>query len=118
MVLRRILVAVALGVGLVGAVTPSHCSRGAMPISTPCEAGSLSSAFRGPLALVRVDNYGCQGLWAFAWATIGHGNQQVGVTEVLHFDRAASRWRFASRGVVCVGSTLPARINRLGCHSN
>ncbi|HEY7932090.1 MAG TPA: hypothetical protein VIC81_07540 [Acidimicrobiales bacterium] len=118
MVLRRILVAAALGVGLIGAVLNPHCERGVMPISTPCEAGALSSAFRGPLALVRLDNYGCQGPWAFAWATIGHGTAQVGVTEVLRFDLTTSRWRFASRAVVCVGSTLPASINRLGCHSN
>ncbi|MDE3223518.1 MAG: hypothetical protein KGL79_08795 [Acidobacteriota bacterium] len=118
MVLRRLLVALALGVGVVVAVTPVHCTRGVMPVSTPCDAGALSSAFRGPLKLVRLDNYGCQGTWAFAWATIGHGNDQVGVTEVLHFHQTTSRWGFASRAVVCVGSTLPSRINRLGCHSN
>ncbi len=89
-----------------------------MPESTPCYPGALAGAFHGPLALSQMVNYGCEGSWAFVWATIGRGARAIGVTEVLYFNRHGSDWRFVQRAVVCSDATLPARIEAKGCHSN
>ena len=115
---RRGLFAVLLLAGLVVSANEAWYQRASMPESTPCFPAALAGAFHGPLALTHLDNYGCEGSWAFAWATIGSGARAVGVTEVLYFDSRSSHWRFAQRAVVCGTATLPARIDALGCHSN
>jgi len=115
---RRGLVVVLLLMGLVVSASEARCQRSTMPESTPCYSGALAGAFHGPLALTHLDNYGCEGPWAFAWATIGSGAHAVGVSEVLYFDARSSHWRFAQRAAVCGNATLPARIDSLGCHSN
>ncbi|HUY43098.1 MAG TPA: hypothetical protein VMU98_04970 [Acidimicrobiales bacterium] len=118
MTIRRGLVAVLLLAGLVVSASAVSCHRSTMPESTPCFPAALARAFHGPLALTRLDSYGCQGSWAYAWATIGSGARAVGVTEVLFFDSRTSHWRFAQRAAVCGNATLPERIDSLGCHSN
>ena len=115
---RRGLVAVLLLAGLVVSASAAWCQRSSMPESTPCVPSALAGAFHGPLALTHLDYYGCEGPWAFAWATIGSGARAVGVTEVLYFDSRSSHWRFAQRAAVCGNATLPARIDSRGCHSN
>lgn len=104
--------------GLIASAGEASCQRSTMPESTPCYPAALAGAFHGPLALTQLVNYGCEGTWAFAWATIGSGTHAVGVTEVLFFDPRSSHWRFAQRAAVCGDATLPARIDALGCHSN
>lgn len=90
----------------------------AMPASTPCYPGALAGAFSGALSLDSIDRFGCAGEWAFAWATVGSGSQEVSVTEVLRFDPVLGRWRFVSRESVCGTSALPAFVDAGGCHSN
>jgi hypothetical protein len=88
------------------------------PFAVPCSASSLAGAFAGPLQLDSIDHFGCEGSWAFTWATIGTEPHKVGVTEVLHFNTVTSRWNFASRATVCKPEVLPPDVYRLGCFSN
>ena len=88
------------------------------PFAVPCSASSLAAAFAGPLQLDSIDHFGCEGSWAFTWATIGTEPHKVGVTEVLHFNPVTSSWNFASRATVCKPEVLPPDVYRLGCFSN
>jgi hypothetical protein len=65
-----------------------------------------------------VASFGCEGPWAYVWATLGVGPHAVGVTEVLHYDATTQRWRPANRGEVCVAHHLPWWIYLEGCFSN
>ena len=88
------------------------------PFAVPCSASSLAAAFAGPLQLDSIDHFGCEGSWAFTWATIGTEPHKVGVTEVLHFNTVTSSWNFASRATLCKPEVLPPDVYRLGCFSN
>jgi hypothetical protein len=68
--------------------------------------------------LASIQQYGCEGEWAYAWATVGTGEHAIGVTQVMHFERATHRWVFVSRGRDCKASILPSVVYRLGCFSN
>ncbi len=118
MKLWRAVLGVMVVATLAVAAASTSCVRATMPESTPCVTSALAAPFRGPLLLTQMVNYGCEGPWAFVWATVGTGLQAVGVTEVLYFDQTSAKWRFASRAAVCGNGTLPARIDALGCHSN
>ncbi len=103
-----------LGLGAVGA----RASQAATPGAAPCTAAALGAAFTGPMALASMQRLGCEGGWAFAWATVGSGQAEVGVTEVLEYDPTSSAWSFADRATVCVPGVLPDQVYRLGCFSN
>lgn len=83
-----------------------------------CTASALGEAFTGALRLRSLDNFGCVGTYAFAWATVGSTPHEIGVTEVLRFSSTAQRWAFVSRLAYCKPGDLPERIYRLGCFSN
>jgi hypothetical protein len=70
------------------------------------------------LALSSFQNYGCDSDWAFAWATVGSGEQAIGVTEVLQYSPTTQKWSIVSRETDCKPSILPADIYQLGCFSN
>jgi len=97
------------------------CSTRTFPTPVPCTASALASAYGGASAddhLDSVDSFGCVGTWAYAWATIGTGVGEVGVTDVLHYDDATSRWQNASRLRYCMHHLLPSYVEFWGCNSN
>jgi hypothetical protein len=96
--------------------TTTHSSSAAPPI--PCTTSALGQAFEGQFHLASVQNFGCEGTWAYVWATVGTGEQAIGVTEVLAFHATSDRWSIVSRAVDCKASILPSVIYHQGCFSN
>jgi hypothetical protein len=113
-VVVSVAVAAGLGLGAVGA----RASQAAAPSAAPCSVAALGAAFTGPLTLASMQRHGCAGGWAFAWATVGSGQAEVGVTEVLEYDATSGAWAFADRATVCAPGLLPDEVYRLGCFSN
>lgn len=115
---RQIASIVVVVAGLGVAASGRTAASTEMPTSTPCYPGAIAGAFSGALPLDSINRFGCAGEWAFVWATVGSGKQEVSVTEVLRFDSVLGQWRFVSRESVCASSTLPTFVNSGGCHSN
>jgi hypothetical protein len=84
----------------------------------PCTTSALAQAFDGQFHLSSIQDYGCEGEWAYVWATVGTGEEAIGVTEVLAYDAASARWAFVSRATDCKATILPSVIYRQGCFSN
>ncbi len=114
----RMLVTVLVLTG--AAVLSSHATVSASPAgsSGACTPDALSRAFTGPFRLQSIDSFGCSGAWAYVWATVGSGPQEIGVTEVLRHDVASESWRFVSRQQYCHPGLIPDFIYRKGCFSN
>ncbi|MFI5034844.1 MAG: hypothetical protein ACHQFZ_01390 [Acidimicrobiales bacterium] len=96
----------------------ARSTNAAAPVPASCTPGALGQAFTGPLHLVSVDGWGCEGAFAYTWATVGTAPNEIGVTEVLRFDAAARQWRIVSRLTYCKPGALPEVVYRLGCFSN
>jgi hypothetical protein len=97
------------------------CSTRTFPTAIPCNASALAAAYGGMSSQDQVDavnSFGCVGNWAYLWATIGKGVAEIGVTDVLHYDDATSRWQNASRLRYCMHHRLPAYVEYWGCNSN
>jgi hypothetical protein len=105
---------VALGVA---ATRVSSTSR-AFPVAAPCSADALAEPYSGPLKVQSVQSFGCVGQWAYLWATVGKGIQEIGVTEVLHYNATSLAWRNASRLTYCDHHRLPTYVEYWGCNSN
>jgi len=86
--------------------------------STACTPNALAKAFGGQFALRSIESFGCAEGWAFAWATVGVGPQEIGVTEVLRFNSSTTGWSFVSRLQWCKPGRLPDLVYRQGCFSN
>jgi hypothetical protein len=114
----RLLATLALVVALAVIGARATSSTSPSPSAVPCTAAAIGRAFDGALSLRTLDNYGCSGAFAFAWATVGSGAAEVSLTEVLRFDASAARWRLASRARYCHRSTLGGYVYRRGCLSN
>jgi hypothetical protein len=95
--------------------TSSSVSAGA-PV--PCTTSSLGQAFDGQFHLASIQMYGCEGQWAYVWATVGTGEEAIGVTEVLAYNTTRARWALVSRAADCKASILPSVVYRQGCFSN
>lgn len=66
-----------------------------------------------------VQNFGCEGQFAYLWATVGTNSvDAIGVTEVLRFKSATQNWTIVSRQKYCHPHDLPTFVYRLGCFSN
>src|ERR1035441_3066049 len=91
-----VLLLVALGVG----VTKASSRSSTFPLSTPCNAPALAAPYTGPLTVRSVDSFGCVGHWAYIWATVGTGVQEIGVTEVLRSEEHTSELQ-SLRHLVC-----------------
>ena len=102
---------------LIGAARVSATSSPAMVI-VPCDASALAAPFTGSMRFDSFDNFGCQGAWAYVWATVGLAPHEIGVTEVLRFDESAGAWRIMSRLTYCKPHVLPSVVYRQGCFSN
>jgi hypothetical protein len=112
--IRVVGVVVVIG-ALAFGVSQANCSaRAAAPI-VPCNASAISSAYR---QVDSVQSFGCVGQYAYLWATVGHGEGEIGVTEVAHYDLDSSSWRNASRLRYCVHHRLPDYVQFWGCNSN
>jgi hypothetical protein len=96
--------------------TTSSAVTAAPPI--PCDTAALGQGFEGQFHLSSIQNFGCEGEWAFVWATVGTGVEAIGVTEVLNFKAATQRWAIVSRALDCKASILPSVVYRQGCFSN
>lgn len=107
-----VLVALVFGVARVSAQSRTF------PIATPCNAAALAKPYTGPLKVDSVASFGCVGSWAYLWATVGKGVEEIGVTEVLHYDPTTSTWRNASRLKYCNHHLLPRYVEYWGCNSN
>jgi hypothetical protein len=95
--------------------TTSHSESAAPAI--PCTTSALGGAFQHP-TLASIQNFGCEGHWAYVWATVGRGFGEIGVTEVLTYNLTAHHWRIVSRLADCKASILPSVIYHQGCFSN
>jgi hypothetical protein len=118
MKVTRLIAATVLFVALVVASFHSTSTSTSATVPAPCSVAALAEGFTGQLTLTSMQRYGCEGEWAYAWATVGTGQQAIGVTQVLHFEVASQRWVIASRERECKASILPSIVYRLGCFSN
>jgi hypothetical protein len=96
--------------------TTSTSASAAPPV--PCTTSALGQGFEGQFHLTSIQNFGCEGRWAYVWATVGTGVQAIGVTEVLAYSTTSGRWSIVSRSVDCKASILPRVVYRQGCFSN
>jgi hypothetical protein len=118
MKLPRLVVAIVLLAAFVVASVHTTSSSQPAPVAAPCTSVALGDAFAGHFNLTSMQKFGCEGGWAYAWATVGTGEQAIGVTQVMHFDRASQKWVFVSRERDCTASILPSVVYRQGCFSN
>lgn len=96
-------------------VSQVNCTaRAAAPV-IPCNASAISSAYR---EVDSVQSFGCEGQYAYLWATVGHGEGEIGVTEVARYNLDTSSWRNASRLRYCFHHRLPTYVEFWGCNSN
>lgn len=114
----RLAVATLLLVALVVVSFRTTSSSATAPVEAPCTTSALAGAFTGQFHLSSIDNYGCEGGWAFVCATVGTGPQAIGVTEVLAYNETTLAWAFVSRANDCKASMLPSVVYRQGCFSN
>jgi hypothetical protein len=113
-VVAVVVVLVALSLG----VTRATHSVSAAPLVAPCTASALAAPYHGIDKVKSVDSFGCVGHWAYLWATIGSGVEEIGVTDVLHFNSATASWENASRLKNCNPQRLPQYVEFWGCNSN
>jgi hypothetical protein len=118
MKLTRLTVAIVLLAALVVASFHTTSRSYSSPVVAPCTSSALAGAFSAQFKLTSIQKFGCEGEWAYAWATVGTGEQAIGVTQVMHFDQASQQWVFVSRGRDCKASILPSVVYRQGCFSN
>ena len=105
-------------VALVVGATKATAHAGTRLVAAPCSASQLVAAYNGQMHVHSVDSFGCVGNWAFLWATVGSGVQEVSVTEVLQYNLRTSAWENAPRLTYCGHGLLPNYVDREGCHSN
>jgi len=114
----RVAASILLLVALVIGTAKTSAQFAGYPSSGPCTPSALSRAMTGDLRVSDVANLGCEGPWAFLWATVGPSAHAVSVTEVLHYDPVERRWRLVSRSTFCHPTILPPYVYRQGCFSN
>jgi hypothetical protein len=116
--LTRLVLAVLVVAALVVLSLQTTSSFATAEPPVPCTTSALGQAFDGQFHLDSIQNYGCEGSWAYVWATVGKGFAAIGVTEVLAYNAASARWSLVSRATDCKPSILPSVIYRQGCFSN
>ncbi|MDE3065382.1 MAG: hypothetical protein KGJ36_06900 [Acidobacteriota bacterium] len=113
---------VAAGVAVLAAtgvaVGGARSSSAGPPAASLCSPAALSAAFDGALGLKSLDGWGCQGDYAYAYATIGTEPNLISVTEVLAFSPSSATWAIVARATYCVPGRLPDLVYRRGCFSN
>ncbi len=81
-----------------------------------CNPAGLTKSWSGAFHVISVGNYGCEGNWAYVWATIGDSQHSVSVTELEQFQPLG--WLMVNRATYCKDSAVPKKIRTLGCNSN
>lgn len=112
------LVGSALLLGALAAAVTRTTSSAANASEAHCTQVELAAAFDGQLQLDSFQKFGCVDGWAFTWATVGSGQSEVSVTEVLQFLPIEQRWMLVTRQFDCTPDVLPPSIYRQGCFSN
>ena len=118
MKLSRLVIAVLVLVALVVLSLRTTSSAASANPPVPCTTAALGQAFDGEFHLSSIQNYGCEGEWAYAWATVGTGQEAIGVTEVLAYNESSAKWALVSRATDCKATILPSVIYHQGCFSN
>jgi hypothetical protein len=118
MKLSRLVIAVLVLVALVVLSLRTTSSAASADPPVPCTTAALGQAFDGQFHLASIQNYGCEGEWAYVWATVGTGQEAIGVTEVLAYNETSAQWALVSRATDCKATILPSVIYRQGCFSN
>lgn len=118
MKLVRLVAAAAILIALVVLSFQATCTTASAVPPVPCTTTALGTAFDGQFHLASIQNYGCEAQWAYVWATVGTGEEAIGVTEVLAYDARSARWAIVSRATDCKATILPSVIYRQGCFSN
>ena len=114
----RLLVALAIAVALVVAVIHTSETSTSSPLAAPCSSSALSGSVNGAFRVLSVQQFGCQGRFAYLWATVGTNEADaIGVTEVLRFT-TSQRWTLVSRARYCHPGVMPEVIYKQGCFSN
>jgi hypothetical protein len=91
---------------------------------TTCDASTIGAAVKktseggAPAVLAETDSFGCADGWAYAYANIGEGEQQV--TETLVFEAEGQFWVPKDRSKVCTapGNEVPEAIYTDACETN
>jgi hypothetical protein len=109
---------VVIALGLVVASIHVTSSPASFPLAVPCNAPAISAPYTGPFTVRSVQSFGCVGQWAYLGATVGKGAQEIGVTEILHYEPATMSWHNALRSHYCVKHRLPTYVQYWGCNSN
>jgi hypothetical protein len=104
--------------GLIVVTNHATQSSQTFPVAVPCNASAISAPYTGPFTVRSVQSFGCVGQWAYLWATVGKGVQEIGVTEIVHYEPATLSWHNASRLHYCVKHRLPRYVQYWGCNSN
>jgi hypothetical protein len=116
--LFRLVAAGAVLIALVVLSFQTTCSTASAVPPVPCTAAALGEAFNGQFHLDSIQNFGCEGQWAYVWATVGTGEEAIGVTQVLTYEARSARWAIVSRETDCKATILPSVVYRQGCFSN
>ncbi len=108
----------AVVVGLAWSVGHATASVTDAPLAADCSATALSANLTHLASSHPVEAFGCDGPWAYLWATLAIGPNQIGVTELMRYDTARAAWFAASRATYCHRAMLPSTIYRGACFSN
>lgn len=102
---------------------PTPAPVGPTGASAACTTAAISSGVSAALSqgtTAKVDGFGCDAGWAYAYATLtppaGSDAPSIGITEVLA--ARDGKWVAQDRGVVCQAGKMPADIYKSGCLSN
>ena len=109
----KLLSALVLVAGLALVATRATATASNGPSAAPCTSAALTSH------LTHVDSvqgYGCEGEWAYLWATVGVGVSEISVTELMSY--SAGAWLAASRATYCHAGMLPDVVYHRACFSN
>jgi hypothetical protein len=115
----RWLGALLIAAALVGAAAHVSATSAPSPSAAPCTSSALSEAVHGAFTVLSVQNFGCEGRFAYLWATVGTNEADaIGVTEVLEYSTLRDRWSLVSRERWCHPGLMAEVVYRQGCFSN
>ncbi len=114
----RVVTALVVALGLGWTVSRATATSESPPSAASCSAAAISAPVTHLASTGGVNAYGCEGSWAYLWATIMVGPNRIGVTELMRFESSTRAWRFASRLKYCHPGELPTIVYRRACFSN
>ena len=118
MLVSRLVGVAAVVAGLGWSSGHATATESGAPLAANCSASALTASLTNLAASHPVAAFGCDGPWAYLWATVSVGPNQIGVTELMHYDAVRATWLAASRATYCKPGALPAAIYQGACFSN